>query len=193
MEIYKGRRNISRKTLERGIELKETIGSTIEKLTADLKKYDNYLKSAGFWVAFSYRIRRLRKYGSKINTIFLPLDILLGMIASFVSDTKIPSSIKVGKGFYLPHPNGVIFNHMCEIGENVSIFQQVTIGEWRNSAPIIKNNVAVFAGAKIFGGITIGDNVKIGANCVVNENIESNSVVALKNMIIKVEEKKDNV
>ena len=84
--------------------------------------------------------------------------LFIGIGNWLVSSTKISSEIKVGTAFYLPHPDGVILNGMCVIGNNVSIYQQVTIGEWWGEAPHIKDGTSIFGGSKIFGDITIGKN-----------------------------------
>lgn len=78
----------------------------------------------------------------------------------------------------LPHGlNGIIVHLKATIGENATIWQQVTIGSSGGGTPVIGNNVLIGAGAKILGGITIGDNVTIGANTVVTKDIPSNSLV----------------
>lgn len=78
----------------------------------------------------------------------------------------------------LPHGlNGIIVSHNAKIGENCTIFHQVTIGEGRGGAPVIGDNVMIGAGAKIIGGVHVGDNVKIGAGCVVMQDIPANTTV----------------
>lgn len=133
----------------------------------------------GFWVVFSYRIRRFRKHCIfPFNLLLLPIDIFFSLVRSYFSSVRLPSSVAIGPGLYLAHPDGVIINSMCSMGSGVSLFQQVTLGEWNGKAPIIEDGVAVFAGAKIFGGIVIGANSKIGANSVVNFDVSNNSTVA---------------
>ncbi len=160
--------------------MKITIKNTLYCISEDAKVYGkNWLTHPGFWVILSYRIRRLRKYGSKIHQFLLPIDIIVGSLRRILSDSVIPSSIPVGAGLYLPHPQGIIINHMVKIGNSVSIFQQVTLGEWYNKAPKIDDNSAIFAGAKVFGGITIGKHCKIGANVVLNANVADNTTVSV--------------
>ena len=89
---------------------------------------------------------------------------------------------------HLPHGlNGIIVSHNAIIGDNCTIFHQVTIGEGRGGAPTIGDNVLIGAGTKIIGGIQIGNNVKIGAGCVVMQDIPDNAVViaSTPKMIIK--------
>ena len=81
----------------------------------------------------------------------------------------------------LPHGlNGIIINDKAIIGRNCTIFQQVTIGEWNNVAPIIGDNCLIGAGAKLLGGIKVGKNVKIGANCIVVTDIPDNAMVVME-------------
>lgn len=78
------------------------------------------------------------------------------------------------------HLNGIIVSHYACIGENCTIYQQVTIGQnEKGFAPIIGDNVLIGAGAKIIGNVKIGNNVKIGANCVVVEDVPDNATVVL--------------
>lgn len=81
----------------------------------------------------------------------------------------------------LPHGlYGIIVSRNAIIGENCTIFHQVTIGEGRGGAPIIGDNCYIGAGAKIIGNIMVGNNMKIGANCVVVEDIPDNCTVVLE-------------
>lgn len=59
------------------------------------------------------------------------------------------------------------------------IYHQVTIGEGKNGAPIIGDNVMIGAGAKIVGKLRVGNNVNIGANCVVVDDVPDNSTIVL--------------
>lgn len=101
---------------------------------------------------------------------------------AFVS---LQSSIK-GKPV-LPHGVcGVFISSGAIIGDNCTIFHQVTIGSntIKNSigrgAPLIGNNVYIGCGAKIIGNVKVGDNVRIGANCVVTSDVPPNSTVVLQ-------------
>lgn len=90
---------------------------------------------------------------------------------------------------HLPHGlNGIIISHNAIIGKNATIFHQVTIGEGKNGAPIIGDNVLIGAGAKIIGNIKIGNNVRIGAGCVVSCDIPDNCTVVLEKPRIIVKE-----
>ncbi len=91
----------------------------------------------------------------------------------------------------MPHLNGIYIHPDASLGENCTIFQQVTIGVNEmdlvnfGKAPKIGNRCYIGAGAKIIGCITIGDDVRIGANAVVCKDIPSESTVVGFNKIIE--------
>lgn len=93
----------------------------------------------------------------------------------------------------LPHGiKGIFITDTSEIGENVTIFQQVTIGLKDFSGdrgPIIGNNVVIGTGAKIIGPVKIGNNVKIGANCIVVKDIPDNATVVMQEPRIIIKER----
>ena len=85
------------------------------------------------------------------------------------------------KGTKFPHPIGIVINGACEIGNNCTIFQNVTIGDGFSSKtkshyPKIGNDVTIFANSVVVGGITVGDNATIGAGSVVIHDVPSNAV-----------------
>lgn len=77
------------------------------------------------------------------------------------------------------HPVGIVIGDSVEIGTNVTVFQNVTIGRADTSItayPKIGNNTIIYAGAVIVGDIRVGDNCIIGANAVVTQNVPDNCV-----------------
>ena len=98
---------------------------------------------------------------------------------------------RIGGGLRLPHLNGIIIHPTAEIGEDCTIFQQVTIGvnecdtEATKKAAKIGDCCYIGAGAKIIGNIRIGNNVRIGANAVVISDIPSDCTVVGFNRVIK--------
>lgn len=96
----------------------------------------------------------------------------------------------IGKNLFIDHGAGVVIGETSIIGNNVIIFQGVTLGgtgkEKLKRHPTIKNDVLIGCGAKILGNITIGNNVKIGANAVVLKDIPDNvTVIGIPGKIIK--------
>ena len=84
----------------------------------------------------------------------------------------------IGKGFFIDHGTGVIIGETSVIGDNVTLYQGVTLGgtgkETGKRHPTLEDNVMVSAGAKIIGSFTVGKNSKIGAGSVVIEEVPPN-------------------
>lgn len=87
----------------------------------------------------------------------------------------------IGENFFVDHGHGVVIGETTIIGDNVTLYQQVTLGgtgkEHGKRHPTVGNNVLIGAGAKVLGSITIGDNVKVGAGSVVITDVPSNTTV----------------
>lgn len=119
---------------------------------------------------------KLFYFGKKAAKIHLTIiskvvDILIRVLFG----CEIHSTMKCGKGLVLAHNGcGIVINKDAVLGDNVLIFQNVTIGGRNGSgSPIIGNDVIIGAGAVILGDITIGNKAKIGANAVVLKNVPS--------------------
>ncbi len=96
----------------------------------------------------------------------------------------------IGKGFFIDHGIGVIIGETTVIGNNVTLYQGVTLGgtgkEKGKRHPTLEDNVMVSAGAKILGSFTIGKNAKIGAGSVVLEEVPPNcTVVGVPGRIVR--------
>ena len=101
----------------------------------------------------------------------------------------------IGKGLFIDHGNGVIIGETTIIGDNVTLYQGVTLGgtgkEKGKRHPTLKDNVMVSAGAKILGSFTIGENSKIGAGSVVLSEVPPNcTVVGVPGRIVKMGDQK---
>ncbi len=87
----------------------------------------------------------------------------------------------IGKGFFIDHGSGVIIGETSIIGDNVTLYQGVTLGgtgkEQGKRHPTLEDNVLVGAGAKVLGSLTIGKNSKIGAGSVVLHDVPPNCTV----------------
>ena len=87
----------------------------------------------------------------------------------------------IGKGLFIDHGSGVIIGETAELGDNITLYQGVTLGgtgkEQGKRHPTLEDNVMVSAGAKVLGSFTIGENSKIGAGSVVLEEVPPNSTV----------------
>ncbi len=103
---------------------------------------------------------------------------------------EIHPGAKIGKGLFIDHGNGVIIGETAIIGDNVTMYQGVTLGgtgkEHGKRHPTIGDNVMISAGAKILGSFTIGENSKVGAGSVVLEAVPPNStVVGVPGRVVK--------
>ena len=103
---------------------------------------------------------------------------------------EIHPGAQIGKGFFIDHGNGVIIGETTIIGNNVTLYQGVTLGgtgkEHGKRHPTIGDNVMISAGAKVLGSFTIGENSKIGAGSVVLSEVPPNStVVGVPGRVVK--------
>lgn len=101
----------------------------------------------------------------------------------------------IGKGLFIDHGSGVIIGETAIVGNNVTLYQGVTLGgtgkETGKRHPTLEDNVMVSAGAKIIGSFTVGENSKIGAGSVVLKPVPPNcTVVGVPGRIVKRDNKK---
>ena len=106
---------------------------------------------------------------------------LISMLARALTGVEIHQGAHIGKGFFIDHGMGVVIGETAEIGDNVTVFQGVTLGgtgkERGKRHPTIEDNVVIAAGAKVLGPITVGRNSKVGAQSVVLQDVPSNCTV----------------
>jgi len=106
---------------------------------------------------------------------------LLSHISRFLTGIEIHPGAKIGEGFFIDHGMGVVIGETTEIGDNVTLYQGVTLGgtslQKAKRHPTLGNNVVVGVGAQLIGSITIGENSKIGAGSVVVTSVPPNATV----------------
>ena len=106
---------------------------------------------------------------------------LISQISRFLTGIEIHPGATIGRRFFIDHGTGVVIGETTEIGDDVLLYQGVTLGGTGNERgkrhPTLGNNVVVGTGAKVLGNIRIGDNVKIGAGSVVVHPVPDNSTV----------------
>lgn len=110
----------------------------------------------------------------------LPLTArVISQLARWLTGIEIHPGAKIGDGLFIDHGMGVIIGETAEIGNNVTLFQGVTLGgtgkEHGKRHPTIGNNVLVGAGAKVLGSFTVGDNSLIGSNAVLLQPLPDNA------------------
>lgn len=130
----------------------------------------------GFHALFFYRISN---WLWRHNLLFAGR--FISHIGRIVTGIEIHPGAKIGGGFFIDHGMGVVIGETTEIGENCTVYQDVTLGgislKKEKRHPTLQDNVIVGAGAKILGPVTIGHNSRIGAGSVVLDDVPSNSTV----------------
>ena len=106
---------------------------------------------------------------------------LIAAIARRATGIEIHPAAQIGCGFFIDHGMGVVIGETAQIGENVTLYQGVTLGGTGFATgkrhPTVQDNVTVGSGAKMLGPITIGHGAKIGANTVVIHDVPPNATV----------------
>ncbi|AJQ96084.1 serine O-acetyltransferase [Gynuella sunshinyii] len=115
---------------------------------------------------------------------------MLSTFARWLTGIEIHPGAKIGRRFFIDHGMGVVIGGTAEIGDDVTIYQGVTLGgtslEPGKRHPTLENNVIVGAGAKILGPFTVGEGARIGSNAVVTKPVPAGAtVVGVPGRIIK--------
>ncbi len=109
------------------------------------------------------------------------LSRFVSQISRGLTGIEIHPGAKIGKGLFIDHGMGVVIGETCEIGDNVTIYQGVTLGgtgkQTGKRHPTIKNNVMVGAGVKVLGPFTVGEYSRIGAGSVVLREVPPDCTV----------------
>jgi len=144
----------------------------------------------GLWAVWIHRVAHL------LYRLHIPVvPRIISQIGRLLTQIEIHPGADIGKGFFIDHGAGVVIGETAEIGDNVTIYQGVTLGgtgmQKGKRHPTIGDNVVIGASAIILGAITIGDNSRIGAAAVVTKSVPANStVVGNPARIVKMEGKK---
>jgi len=106
---------------------------------------------------------------------------MVSHMSRFFTGIEIHPGAKIGKGLFIDHGSGIVIGETAEIGDNVTIYQGVTLGgsgkEKGKRHPTIGSNVTISAGAKILGSFKVGDHAKIGGGSVVVKEVPPNCTV----------------
>ena len=110
---------------------------------------------------------------------FLPR--VIAALSRSITGIEIHPAARIGRGFFIDHGMGVVIGETAEIGDDVTLYQGVTLGgtgfQTGKRHPTVQDNVTIGSGAKLLGPITIGHGAKIGANSVVITDVPPNSTV----------------
>lgn len=125
----------------------------------------------GWCAIFNFRLAQ------GFRVIYLhPVSWLIYRFNMHMFAIDIHPSVRLGKGAWLPHPFGIVIARDAKIGDDSTIYQNVTIGG-RGQPPVIGNNVCIGAGACVLGPSVVADNVTIGANTVVTHDVPAGKTV----------------
>lgn len=105
----------------------------------------------------------------------------ISQISRFLTGIEIHPGAKIGRRFFIDHGMGVVIGETCEIGDDVTVFQGVTLGgtgkEKGKRHPTIKDHALIATGAKVLGSITVGEYARIGAGSVVLKDVPAHATV----------------
>jgi len=129
-----------------------------------------------------FHARQFHRFAHTLYGWHIPiLPRLLSHISRFFTGIEIHPGAKIGEGFFIDHGMGVVVGETTEIGDDVTLYQGVTLGgtsrQRAKRHPTLGNSVVVGVGAKLIGDITIGDNSKVGAGSVVVTSVPANATV----------------
>jgi serine O-acetyltransferase len=124
----------------------------------------------------------LHRFAHRLYRAGVPLlPRFISQVSRFFTGIEIHPGATIGRRFFIDHGMGVVIGETTEIGEDVLIYQGVTLGGTGNERgkrhPTIGNSVVIGTGAKVLGSIRIGENVKIGAGSVVVRSVPDHSTV----------------
>lgn len=156
--------------------LKEEIQVVFERDPAARSVWEVIFCYPGFHAIINHRIA----HWFYMHRMFF-IARLISHLSRFFTGIEIHPGAKIGRNFFIDHGMGVVIGETAEVGDNVTIYQGVTLGgtgkEKGKRHPTIGSNVVISAGAKVLGSFTVGDNVKIGGGSVVLKSVPAGCTV----------------
>lgn len=157
-------------------QMKEDMDVVFEQDPAARTYLEVFLTYSGIHAIWAHRIAHAF-YKRKLFFIAR----VISQLSRLLTGIEIHPGAKIGRRFFIDHGMGVVIGETCEIGDNVTIFQGVTLGGTGNEKgkrhPTIKDNALISTGAKVLGSITIGENSKVGGGAVVVKDVPDNCTV----------------
>jgi len=165
--------------------VKSDIEAVFENDPAARSWFEVVFTYAGLHAIWAHRVAQFF-YRRRLYTIAR----IISQVSRFFTGIEIHPGAKLGRKLFIDHGMGVVIGETCEIGEEVVIYQGVTLGgtgkEKGKRHPTIGNRVVIASGAKVLGSFTVGDNTNIGANSVVLREVPPNStVVGIPGRVVK--------
>lgn len=156
--------------------MREDIRTVLDQDPSARGRFEVFLTYSGVHAIWGYRVaHRFWKWGLRT------LARAVSQFTRFLTGIEIHPGARIGRRLFIDHGMGVVIGETCEIGDDVTIYQGVTLGgtgkERGKRHPTIGNHVLIATGAKVLGSITIGDYAKIGAGSVVLKEVPPHSTV----------------
>jgi serine O-acetyltransferase len=166
--------------------IREQIQTIVREDPAAKSVLEVFLCYPGFHAILLHRLAH-KLY--KMNVPLVPR--MISQFTRFTTGIEIHPGAKIGRRFFIDHGMGVVVGETAEIGDDVLLYQGVTLGgtgkERGKRHPTIGNHVVIGTGAKVLGNIRIGDSVKIGAGSVVVHSVPDNStVVGIPGRVVRI-------
>jgi serine O-acetyltransferase len=157
-------------------EIREDIRAAMARDPAARSALEVVLFYPGFHARLAHRLAHaLHRRGVPL----IPRGIM--HLARFFTGIEIHPGARIGRRFFIDHGMGVVIGETAEIGDDVTLYQGVTLGGTSTRRvkrhPTLRDRVTVGAGAKVIGAVEIGENVRIGAGSVVVTNVPPNATV----------------
>ncbi|ALC83312.1 MULTISPECIES: serine O-acetyltransferase [Bacillus] len=165
--------------------LKEDIDVIFEQDPAARSRIEVILTYSGLHAIWAHRIA----HGFFKRRMFF-IARVISQLSRFFTGVEIHPGAKIGRKFFIDHGMGVVIGETCEIGNNVTVFQGVTLGgtgkEKGKRHPTIQDDTLIATGAKVLGSITIGKGSKIGAGSVVLHDVpDCSTVVGIPGRVVR--------
>ena len=158
------------------------LDAILQRDPATNSRFEAILCNAGFHSICVYRLAH-----ALWNKNFHITARILSQIARFLTGVEIHPAARIGKNFMIDHGMGVVIGETTEIGDNVTLYHDVTLGgttvfdeqgkKCIKRHPTVGNNVVIGSGAQILGPIILGNNCKIGSNAIVIKNVPADTTV----------------
>lgn len=168
-------------------KIKKDLDSVMRHDPAARNRFEVILTYSGFHALVMYRFAHfMHIHGYKLFAR------IVSQLAKFLTGIEIHPGAKIGSGVFIDHGVGVVIGETAEIGNNVVLYQGVTLGgtgkDKGKRHPTIEDNVMISAGAKVLGPFTVGKNAKIGAGSIVLKEVPPNAtVVGVPGRVVKLD------
>src|SRR3954466_16378174 len=159
-------------------EIRDDVAAARERDPAarGVSSLEIFLNWPGVHALLAHRVSHAL-YGARVPL----LPRAMALAARAITNIEIHPAASIGQGLFIDHGTGVVVGETAQVGDNVTLYQGVTLGGTGFATgkrhPTVQDNVTIGSGAKLLGPITVGHGAKIGANSVVIHDVPPNSTV----------------